>query len=122
MTTTKTPDWMGAAECARRTGLTVRTLRIYERHDLIEPVRSGKGWRCYGPKELQRLNLIVTLKALGMTLEQIRTQLATNPPPLVSTSRVPVLRPAAKRVPTIPAVLPFLLAIQSSGVSPLRPR
>jgi DNA-binding transcriptional MerR regulator len=73
---------MGAAECARRTGLTVRTLRIYERHGLIKPMRNGKGWRCYGPEELQQLNVIVTLKAFGMTLEQIRTQLATKPPPL----------------------------------------
>jgi DNA-binding transcriptional MerR regulator len=82
MTKAKQSDSMGAAECARRTGLTVRTLRIYERHKLIEPMRTQKGWRCYGSKELQRLNVIVTLKAFGMTLEQIRTQLATNSPPL----------------------------------------
>ncbi len=82
MSRAKKTDSMGAAECARRTGLTVRTLRIYERHELINPMRSGKGWRCYGPKELQQLNVIATLKAFGMTLEQIRTQLATNPPPL----------------------------------------
>ena len=31
---------MNAAECARRTGLTVRALRVYERHGLIEPARS----------------------------------------------------------------------------------
>ena len=57
----KRPVSLSAAECARRTGLTVRALRVYERHGLIEPARSGKGWRCYGPKELQRLNVIVTL-------------------------------------------------------------
>jgi DNA-binding transcriptional MerR regulator len=73
---------MGAAECARRTGLTVRALRVYERHRLIEPRRTGKGWRCYGPQELRRLSVIVTLRAFGMTLAQIRTLLATNPPPL----------------------------------------
>ncbi len=73
---------MGAAECARRTGLTVRALRVYERHGLIEPRRRDNGWRCYGPRELQRLNVIVTLKAFGMTLAQIRTLLKTKPPPL----------------------------------------
>jgi DNA-binding transcriptional MerR regulator len=73
---------MGAAECARRTGLTVRALRVYERHGLIEPRRAGKGWRCYGPRELQRLNVIVTLKAFGITLAQISTLLKTKPPPL----------------------------------------
>jgi DNA-binding transcriptional MerR regulator len=73
---------LSAAECARRTGLTVRALRVYERHGLIEPVRSGKGWRLYGPKELQRLNVIVTLKAFGMTLAQIRSLLKRKAPPL----------------------------------------
>jgi DNA-binding transcriptional MerR regulator len=78
----KSPASLSAAECARRTGLTVRALRVYEHHGLIEPARSGKGWRCYGPKELQRLNVIVTLKAFGMTLAQIRTLLATKAPPI----------------------------------------
>jgi MerR family transcriptional regulator, thiopeptide resistance regulator len=73
---------MGAAECARRTGLTVRALRVYQRHGLIEPKRTGKGWRCYGPRELQQLNVIVTLKAFGMTLTQIRALLETKRPPL----------------------------------------
>ena len=73
---------MGATECARRTGLTVRALRLYERHQLIEPRRTDQGWRCYGPEELRRLNVIVTLKTFGMTLAQISTLLATNPPPL----------------------------------------
>ncbi|MGH8141156.1 MAG: MerR family transcriptional regulator [Steroidobacteraceae bacterium] len=34
---------IGAAECARRTGLTVRALRVYERDGLIEPRRTGQG-------------------------------------------------------------------------------
>jgi len=78
----KRPASLSAAECARRTGLTVRALRVYERHGLIEPARSGKGWRCYGPRELQRLNVIVTLKTFGMTLAQIRTLLVTKTPPI----------------------------------------
>lgn len=73
---------LSAAECALRTGLTVRALRVYERHGLIEPARSGKGWRLYGAKELQRLSVIVTLKAFGMTLAQIRTLLKTKAPPI----------------------------------------
>jgi DNA-binding transcriptional MerR regulator len=73
---------MNAAECARLTGLTVRALRVYERHGLIKPARSGKGWRLYGPSELQRLNIIVTLKTIGMSLAQMRSLLKTSPPPL----------------------------------------
>ena len=76
------PASLNAAECARRTGLTVRALRVYERQGLIEPARSGKGWRLYGPSELQRPNIIVTLKTFGMTLAQIRSLLKTSPPPL----------------------------------------
>jgi DNA-binding transcriptional MerR regulator len=72
----------GAAECARRTGLTVRALRVYERHGLIKPPRSGKGWRLYGPNELARVNVIETLKTFGLTLAQIRSVLTTTPPAL----------------------------------------
>ncbi len=78
----KKSDSMGSAECARRTGLTVRALRLYERHRLIEPRRTAQGWRCYGPEELRRLNVIVTLKTFGMSLAQISTLLGKNPPPL----------------------------------------
>jgi DNA-binding transcriptional MerR regulator len=73
---------MGAAECAQRTGLTVRALRLYERYGLIDPKRTSKGWRCYGPEELRRLNVVVTLKVLGMTLAQSKKLLETEPPSL----------------------------------------
>jgi DNA-binding transcriptional MerR regulator len=88
---------MGGAECARRTGLTVRALRVYERHGLIEPRRTGKGWRCYGPRELQRLNVIVTLKAFGMTLAQIRTLLKTKSPPLARVLQIQLRACSARK-------------------------
>ncbi len=64
-----------ASECARRTGLTVRALRVYERSGLIAPRRSSQGWRLYGPAELTRQDAIVALKGLGLTLQQIRETL-----------------------------------------------
>jgi DNA-binding transcriptional MerR regulator len=88
---------MGAAECARRTGLTVRALHLYERHGLIEPRRTGKGWRCYGPQELRRLNVIVTLKAFGMTLAQIGALLETKPPPLARVLQLQLQACSARR-------------------------
>jgi DNA-binding transcriptional MerR regulator len=88
---------IGAAECARRTGLTVRALRLYERHRLIEPRRTGKGWRCYGPLELRRLNVVVTLKAFGMTLAQIGTLLETKPPPLAHVLELQLQACSARR-------------------------
>jgi DNA-binding transcriptional MerR regulator len=60
-----------AAECAKRTGLTVRTLRVYERYGFIKPVRNQMGWRRYNAEDLKRLNSVVTLKALGFTLSDI---------------------------------------------------
>jgi len=71
-----------ATECARQTGVTVRALRVYERYGLIAPRRSAQGWRLYGPAELIQLNTIRGLKALGLTLAQIREALQTKPPPL----------------------------------------
>jgi DNA-binding transcriptional MerR regulator len=77
------PDRLSAAECASRTGLTVRALRVYEREGLITPPRSAKGWRGYGAAELTRLNTIVILKSLGLTLLQIKKVLNENPPTLL---------------------------------------
>jgi DNA-binding transcriptional MerR regulator len=70
------PTTLTAAECACRTGLTVRALRVYEDLGLISPLRTTSGWRYYGERELIRLNTITLLKSAGLTLAQIRT--ATN--------------------------------------------
>jgi DNA-binding transcriptional MerR regulator len=65
-------EWLTAAECGLRTGLTVRALRVYERYGLITPGRSAAGWRRYGAQELLKLNEVGLLKVLGLTLNQIR--------------------------------------------------
>ena len=106
---------MGAAECARRTGLTVRALRVYERHGLIEPRRTGKGWRCYGPRELQRLNVIVTLKAFGMTLAQIRSLLKTKSPPLARVLQIQLRACSAKKAAAERALVLVRAALTTIG-------
>jgi DNA-binding transcriptional MerR regulator len=63
--------WLSAADCASRTGLTVRALRVYEELGLIAPRRSAGGWRQYGPYDLVKLNTIALLKAAGLSLAQI---------------------------------------------------
>ncbi|HEY4213604.1 MAG TPA: MerR family transcriptional regulator [Steroidobacteraceae bacterium] len=67
-----TTTWLTAAECALRTGLTVRALRVYENYGIITPGRSAAGWRRYGDEELLKLNEVGLLKVLGLTLSQIR--------------------------------------------------
>ncbi|HUK01284.1 MAG TPA: MerR family transcriptional regulator [Steroidobacteraceae bacterium] len=86
--TRKPKDLLTAAECARRTGLTVRALRVYERAGLIRPPRSAKGWRQYGESELKRLNVITTLKSVGFSLLQIRRALESEPPSLEALLRM----------------------------------
>jgi DNA-binding transcriptional MerR regulator len=93
----KAPASLSTAECARRAGLTVRALRVYERRGLLKPGRSGKGWRLYGPAELQRLNVIVTLKAFGLSLAQIGALLKTSPPPLAAVLQMQLRACRAKR-------------------------
>ncbi|MBS0295272.1 MAG: MerR family transcriptional regulator [Proteobacteria bacterium] len=65
------PAYRTAAETARRLGVTVRALRVYERHGLLKPGRTAAGWRVYGPEEHQRLHEVLALKRLGLTLGQI---------------------------------------------------
>jgi DNA-binding transcriptional MerR regulator len=57
-------------QVARRLGLTLRTLRFYESRGLITPVRRGST-RLYGPKDVERLAVIVKAKKLGLTLTAI---------------------------------------------------
>jgi DNA-binding transcriptional MerR regulator len=68
--------WLSAAECASRTGLTIRALRLYEQHGLIRPRRTGNNWRLYGRPDLERLSEIVTLKSFGLPISRIAELLA----------------------------------------------
>ena len=61
---------------ARRTGLTVRALRHYDRLGLLVPAqRTPSGYRLYGEGEIQRLQKIVVLKQFGLSLDQIQRTL-----------------------------------------------
>ena len=59
------------AETARRLGVSVKALRVYEAHGLVRPVRTGAGWRAYGPEQMERLHQILALKRLGLPLRRI---------------------------------------------------
>ena len=89
---------MTAADCARRTGLTVRALRVYERAGLLKPARSVKGWRVYGPTDIERLNIITALKGFGLTLAQIRKSFGASPPVLAAVLDMQLKTWAARRV------------------------
>ncbi|WP_405182791.1 MerR family transcriptional regulator [Nocardia sp. NBC_01377] len=57
-----------AAELA---GIGVQTLRLYEQHGLITPVRSGGGTRRYSGDDLARLHRITVLVSQGVNLAGI---------------------------------------------------
>jgi MerR family transcriptional regulator, thiopeptide resistance regulator len=62
---------LSPAEAARRLGVSAKALRLYERHGLVKPLRSAKGWRAYGPPEMARLHQVLALKRLGLPLSRI---------------------------------------------------
>src|SRR6476661_8840594 len=60
-------------EFARMGQVSVRTLRHYDELGLLEPVEIDRftGYRYYSTGQLPRLNRIVALKEVGLSLEQI---------------------------------------------------
>lgn len=60
-------------ELARRTGLTVKTVRFYSDRGIVAPTdRSPAGHRLYGIDAVARLDLVRTLRELGLDLSTIR--------------------------------------------------
>jgi MerR family transcriptional regulator, copper efflux regulator len=51
-------DALTINEAAETTGWSARMLRYIESIGLVEPARSGSGYRLYGPAELQRLSTL----------------------------------------------------------------
>ncbi|MBM5822250.1 MAG: heavy metal-responsive transcriptional regulator [Cyanobacteria bacterium K_Offshore_surface_m2_011] len=64
---------------ARRSGVTVKTLRYYADLGLLPAIgRSEGGYRLFAEQSLQRLEFIRRLKALGLRLEEIQACLAVH--------------------------------------------
>lgn len=61
-------------ELAKLTGLTIRTLRFYDQIGLFSPSEySDSGHRLYNEADLSRLQQILSLKELGLSLEEIKS-------------------------------------------------
>jgi DNA-binding transcriptional MerR regulator len=64
-------------ELARRTGLTTRTIRFYSDEGLLPPAeRTQAGYRLYDGESLARLELLRTLRELGLGLPEASAALA----------------------------------------------
>lgn len=60
-------------ELAKTTGVTVDTLRFYEKNGLIEPKgRSESGYRLYDQNNIEQVKFVLNAKQLGLSLEEIK--------------------------------------------------
>lgn len=71
--TTTTATEMTIAEAARHAGVSVHTLRYYERAGLLTPVqRNGSGHRRFTPEDVEWVVVCTKLRATGMPIRRIR--------------------------------------------------
>jgi DNA-binding transcriptional MerR regulator len=70
---------LNPSEAARRLGVSVKALRLYEQRGLVAPIRTAAGWRAYGPNEMDRAAGIAALRALGFSLAQVARVLDADP-------------------------------------------
>jgi len=64
---------MQIGELAKQCGVSVQTVRYYERCGLLdEPERKPSLYRIYGDDDLRRLRFILHAKGLGFTLDEIK--------------------------------------------------
>ncbi|MEU4981793.1 MerR family transcriptional regulator [Streptomyces sp. NPDC021969] len=65
---------------ARETGLSIRTLRYYDRLGLLTPsARTEGGHRCYDAGDVRRLHRVLALRSFGLPLARIRAVLDAEP-------------------------------------------
>ena len=63
---------MKIGEVATAAGVTVETVRYYERRGVLPtPSRRPSGYRRYEPEAVERLRLVRRLQGLGLTLDEI---------------------------------------------------
>jgi MerR family redox-sensitive transcriptional activator SoxR len=80
-------DLLTIGEVARRSGVASSALRFYEERGLIASERAGSGHRRYRRPVLRRIAFIVFAQRIGLTLEEIGTELAKLPADRAPTRR-----------------------------------
>jgi MerR family transcriptional regulator, redox-sensitive transcriptional activator SoxR len=72
-------DLLTVGDVARRSGFAASALRFYEREGLISATRTAGGQRRYERHVLRRLAFIRAASNVGLTIEEIRDELARLP-------------------------------------------
>ena len=73
-------DVLTISDISRRSGVAASALRFYEEKGLITSEREGSGHRRYPRAVLRRIAFIVFAQRIGLTLEEIGSELAKLPP------------------------------------------
>jgi DNA-binding transcriptional MerR regulator len=64
---------MQIGQLAKQTGVSIQTVRFYERQRLLpEPARKESGYRIYSSEHVKHLRFVLQAKALGFSLAEIR--------------------------------------------------
>lgn len=66
-------------QVSRRSGVAASALRYYEERGLIQSERAGSGHRRFERSVLRRIAFIVFAQRLGMSLDDVRAELAKLP-------------------------------------------
>lgn len=72
-------DILTIGQLAERSGLAISAIRYYEREGLIHPSRNAGGQRRFLRSDIRRLSFIRVAQQFGLTLPQIREELARLP-------------------------------------------
>lgn len=72
-------ELMTIAEVSRRSGVAASALRFYEQRGLITAERTGVGHRRFSRSALRRIAFVVFAQKVGLTLEEIASELARLP-------------------------------------------
>jgi MerR family redox-sensitive transcriptional activator SoxR len=67
------------SEVSKRSGVASSALRFYEERGLIKSERAGSGHRRYDRAVLRRIAFIVFAQRMGLTLEEVSTELSRLP-------------------------------------------
>lgn len=68
-------ELMLIGEIAEFFGVSRKAIRLYEKKGIIKPVKvdAENGYRYYSAEQVQQLNALLELKALGFSLDEIKT-------------------------------------------------
>lgn len=72
-------QWLKIGILARRSEVTIDTVRYYERRGLLSPARRlASGYRLYSENTVARIRLARRLQGLGMTLDEVAEALRAH--------------------------------------------